>query len=318
MGWFDSLFGESTGADPLAKLDPKLRDYLRRESPVKYATEEEQQHKQNQPEQIPEPQEQNAPPAEKPLVPPQSLFPDGRYAHLWKTYRPLAEIEAETKTDHEKLMDVLDAYKGRKAQIGRAALENCADEQMDWAACMKGGEWTDRMTMCRKQVQRFERCYMTQSRLLKALGYLSNYERPPEVDEDIQMRADDIFQRMIRQEEEVARAKAEGRPVPVFAPLVPKAPAPVAAQDKVETIGAVSVTQAPSAQTVREWQLRLDKLPEEDRAAELEALKADWKAKAEVATQVQGLWKEQAEAREARKAEGKETIADKVKGVFGR
>jgi len=156
--------------------------------------------------------------------------------------------------------------------------------------------------------------------LLKALGYLSTYERPPEVDEEIQIRADDIFQRMIRQEEAVAKAKEEGRPVPVFAPLIPKAPAPArpAVQDEVKTIGAVSVTQGPSAQTVREWQIRLDKLPEEDRAAELEALKADWKAKAEVATKVQGLWKEQAEAREARKAEGKETIVDKVKGVFGR
>lgn len=167
MGWFDSWFGgESTGADPLAKLDPKLRDYLRRESPIKYTTEDEQQQQDNTPEQAPPkqpPQEPDAATTEKPLVPPQSLFPDGRYAHLWKTYRPLAEIEAETKTDHEKLMDVLDAYKGRKAQIGRAALENCADEQMDWAACMKGGEWSDRMTMCRRQVQRFERCYMTQS-----------------------------------------------------------------------------------------------------------------------------------------------------------
>ena len=164
MGWFDSWFGgESTGADPLAKLDPKLRDYLRRESPIKYTTEEEQHQTQNPPEQAEKQPHQDPATDNKPLAPPKSFFPDGRYAHLWKTYRPLAEIEAETKTDHEKLMDVLDAYKGRKAQIGRAALENCADEQMDWAACMKGGEWTDRMTMCRKQVQRFERCYMTQS-----------------------------------------------------------------------------------------------------------------------------------------------------------
>jgi hypothetical protein len=156
-------------------------------------------------------------------------------------------------------------------------------------------------------------------RLLKALGYLSTYERPPEVDEEIQMRADAIFQRMIRQEEAVAKAKEEGRPVPVFAPLIPKAPAaPAVQKDEVKTIGAVSVTQEPSAHTVREWQIKLEKLPEEDRAAELEALKADWKAKAEVATKVQGLWREQAEAREARKAEGKETIVDKVKGVFGR
>lgn len=82
---------------------------------------------------------------------------------MWKGYKPLAAVEAETKTDHEKLMDVLEGYKERKAQIGKAALENCADEQMDWNLCMKSGEWTSRMTMCRKEVQRFERCYMTQA-----------------------------------------------------------------------------------------------------------------------------------------------------------
>jgi len=60
-------------------------------------------------------------------------------------------------------MDVLEGYKERKAQIGKAALENCAEEQMDWNLCMKSGEWTSRMTMCRKEVQRFERCYMTQA-----------------------------------------------------------------------------------------------------------------------------------------------------------
>jgi hypothetical protein len=75
----------------------------------------------------------------------------------------LAAVEAETKSDHEKLMDVLDSYKARKSQIGKAALENCALEQLDWNKCMKSGDWTARMTMCRAEVRKFERCYATQS-----------------------------------------------------------------------------------------------------------------------------------------------------------
>ena len=60
-------------------------------------------------------------------------------------------------------MDVLDAYKDRKAKIGKTALENCADEQMDWNMCMKSGDVRARMTMCSAEVKKFEHCYMTQT-----------------------------------------------------------------------------------------------------------------------------------------------------------
>ncbi|KAJ3578634.1 hypothetical protein NPX13_g1926 [Xylaria arbuscula] len=39
MGWWDSLWASSTSADdPLRKLDPKLREFLEKESPVKYTS----------------------------------------------------------------------------------------------------------------------------------------------------------------------------------------------------------------------------------------------------------------------------------------
>ncbi len=60
-------------------------------------------------------------------------------------------------------MDVLQAYKERKAMIGRAALENCALEQVDWQHCMRGGDWKSRMTMCNAEVRKFEQCYTVQS-----------------------------------------------------------------------------------------------------------------------------------------------------------
>jgi hypothetical protein len=326
MGWFDGWFGsDNSNSDPLRRLDPKLREFLEKESPVKYNTPTQQQTPQPQQQQQqtpPSSQQKQQPPSadtqqSTPAVPPESLFPDGRYAHLWKTYRPLAAIEAETKTDSEKLTDVLEAFKERKALIGRAALENCAEEQFTWTECMKSGSWTARMTMCRDEVRRFERCYNAQSRLLKALGYLSVQGRNPELEEEIQMRADELFHRMLAQEKEIEKAKEEGRAVPTFKPLLEQ-------QKKEAGIGAAAAAGKdgdkafePSAATVAAWKEKLAKLPPEEREAEEQALRAEHRAKAELAAQVKGLWQEQAKEREARKAEGKETIMDKFSALVG-
>ena len=180
MGWLDGFFGQSE-PNPLGKLDPKVREFLEKESPIKYhkptpagddakaappppsklpAVAVRQQQQQSQ-QQTPKDDAQQA---DGPAgVPRESLFQDGRYAHLWRTYRSRESVDAETKSDHEKLMDVLEAFKSRKAQIGRAALENCALEQESWNACMKGDDWTARLAMCRQEVRKFERCFMMQS-----------------------------------------------------------------------------------------------------------------------------------------------------------
>ncbi len=96
-------------------------------------------------------------------VPAQSLYPDGRYAHLWRTYRPQAVIEQAAKTDQEKLLDIVEGFKERRAQIGRAALENCAVEQLAIQDCFRYGGWRTRVTMCRDETRTFERCYVTQA-----------------------------------------------------------------------------------------------------------------------------------------------------------
>lgn len=314
MGWFNGWFGpsdnnpSSSSSDPLGRLDPKLREFLERESPLKYNTPAipEPQQPKPKPKQQSQPQPQNDQSQQPPLVPAESLYPDGRYAHIWKTYRPKASIDAETKSDHEKLMDVLDAFKERKALIGRAALENCADEQFTWSECMKSGGWSAKMTMCRAEVQRFERCYSTQSRLLKALGYLSAVGRDPALDEEIQMRADELYHRMVEQEREIEKAKAEGREAPPLAPVFRK----LEPETKVKV-------PAPSEETVQSWKEKLEKLPEEDRAAEEEALKAEHKANAEMAARIHGLWQEQAKEREERRKKGEATVFDRFKGYLG-
>ncbi|KAK4040041.1 hypothetical protein C8A01DRAFT_35913 [Parachaetomium inaequale] len=335
MGWFDGWFGSGKGggsSDPLRRLDPKLREFLEKESPIKYnpPTPQQQQQQQqpqpqSQPSQLP-PAQQNQPTTttadtHPPSAPAESLYPDGRYAHLWKTYRPLAAIEAESKSDNEKLSDVLDAFKERKGLIGRAALENCAEEQVDWTACMKSGSWTARMTMCRDEVRKFERCYSAQSRLLKALGYLSVQGRGGEVDEEIQMRADELYHRMLAQEREVERAKEEGREAPVFKTLFEeeggKKPATSSSAPAEVATAKGDGVHEPSAALVATWKDRLEKLPPEEREAEEKALRAEYRAKAEMASQIQGLWKEQAKEREARKAEGKETFMDRFSALAG-
>ena len=160
MGWLDSVFGSKSADDPIQKLDPKLRDFLEKESPVKF-----------QPNRTPADVEtsQRSPAPEKPRqdaqsgVPSASLYQDGRYADLWKTYKPLESVEADTKSSHEKLMDVLDGYKERKMVIAKAALENCSFQQEEWRRCMVEGSWVDTLQMCRDKVKKFERCYSMQS-----------------------------------------------------------------------------------------------------------------------------------------------------------
>lgn len=169
MGWLDSLWGRRSD-DPLQDFDPKVREFLRKEAPVKYDASKPKQDGQGQQPiagdsgAAPTPGAQTAPGETAPgSVPKESLYQDGRYAHLWKTYKPLGEVESETKSDHEKLQDVLDSFKSRKAAIGQAALENCSEEQLDWNNCMKSGSLKARMTMCRDEVRKFERCYNMQS-----------------------------------------------------------------------------------------------------------------------------------------------------------
>lgn len=161
MGW---LWGaqSSNADDPYRKLDPDLKDFLRKETPKSY-----------QPA-APPTTKANPKPDGKEVVPPkssvavneslnQSLFQDGRYARLWKNYRPLKEVEDAGKSDQEKLMDVLDGYKERKHQIGKAALENCADEQLVLQDCYEHGTIAERMVLCRKQKKAYSRCYLMQS-----------------------------------------------------------------------------------------------------------------------------------------------------------
>jgi hypothetical protein len=175
MGWFwgasDSNGSNSSEEDPLRNLDPTLRDFLAKESPVKYSSSNPPAQAQAAPTPAPQPEHHSTPKQQTSesgtdtasQVPPQSLFKDGRYAHIWSTYQPQAEVEAAFKSDAEKINDVLEGFKHRRAEIGRAALENCALEQWDVNECFRNGGIATRVTMCRAENRKFERCYTVQA-----------------------------------------------------------------------------------------------------------------------------------------------------------
>lgn len=168
MGWF---WNDSKANDPTKKLDPGLRDYLQQESPDKYT-----------PAAAPSPAPESHPPSTslpepsqsessqsaateetKPAVPSASLFPDGRYAHLWKNYQTPADIELTSKRPGER---VVDQFKRRKDLLNRAAVENCAEEQEILTHCFKRGSLQNRMwarvTLCSAENRDFGRCYTMQ------------------------------------------------------------------------------------------------------------------------------------------------------------
>ena len=164
MGWLwdsNSQKDASASTDPFRDLDPSLRDFLEKESPVKYKPATSPPSPSTSPAQAVTAASETSPPS--PAVPSASLYPDGRYAHLWKTYKPLSEVENATKTDQERLLDILHGYKERKAHIARTALENCSLEQLEVNDCFNGGGLKARMTMCRAENRKFERCYLSQT-----------------------------------------------------------------------------------------------------------------------------------------------------------
>lgn len=144
------------------------------------------------------------------------------------------------------------------------------------------------------------------------------------------MHADALYHRMLDQEAEIEKCKAEGRSVPAFPSLFEnstyKIPVyPPKAQPTAATAAAGAGTGEPGKQDpyepsqaiVESWQEKLANLPEPERMAEEEALRAEHRAKAIMAKNLQELWNEQSKEREQRRAEGKETIGDKIKRVLG-
>ena len=161
MGWF---WGNGQDEDPTKHLDPKLKEFLRKEEPKEYipAAAPPPPPKSSLEKVLPpSPSSEKTPSSENPKVPPESLFQDGRYAHLWKTYVPLSQEQSASNID--KMAQVVEIHKARQNQLAKAALENCAEEHQMVSSCFSTGGWRARMTMCKKENNQFGRCYDMQT-----------------------------------------------------------------------------------------------------------------------------------------------------------
>ncbi|EPE30318.1 hypothetical protein GLAREA_13041 [Glarea lozoyensis ATCC 20868] len=316
MGWLWGSSDHSNASkskDPVRDLDPDLRDFLKKEAPQKY---EAKTTPPPPPERtIPKPAiaEDQFEDDSKPKVPPQSLYQDGRYAHIWKNYKSLSEVEAEGKSDQERMMDVMESHRTRQAELGRAALESCAVEQMEVSDCFRAGGWSAKTTMCRAENRKFDRCYTMQAKFLKALGYLAAYDRP-DVEEQIQMQADTLYHQMLDQEKAIETAKAEGKPIPAFPALLKAQMAKANVAQDLEKPEFDISSLAPRSQNP--LKKRLEKFEGVEREIEELAIKAEVAAAAEMSGKIDHVGRQQLEERELRKAQGRETIADKVYYAF--
>ncbi|KAI9807913.1 MAG: hypothetical protein M1825_005219 [Sarcosagium campestre] len=338
MGWFWGS-SESSGRDPADKLDPSLRSYLDSQSPTKYESSYPIDAPTTSSTESPSTSEfkysaqlglvEDEDPFEPktvterdefgnhPVVSKKTLYPDGRYAHLWNTYRPLGEIENETKTEQERLQDVLEGYKERKAQISRAALENCADFQTLVSECFRSGSWSARFTMCRAENRAFGNCYTMQAKFLKALGYLSLYERPPEVEEAIQMHADTLYHRMLNQQEAIEDARDQGLPIPSFPPLLP-APGTISTDSPIRPVDAQNANPEYGIDKVRNPKMRknvkarLDSLSPAERELEERAINAELASGQVLSVDVDKWFQRRERLMEERREKGKSTFGDYI------
>lgn len=125
------------------------------------------------------------------------------------------------------------------------------------------------------------------------------------------MHADTLYHRMLEQEAAIEAAKAEGRPVPAFPPLVTAPITPGSGTGHIEPSDLSPAIQ-------KKLKKRLDGLNEEEREIEEKAIKAEIQAGEQVAANLGNIYQQQDEEKRVRKEQGRETIGDKISSLFGR
>ncbi|USP82512.1 uncharacterized protein yc1106_09786 [Curvularia clavata] len=335
MGW---LWGSNNRPSGKDQLDPSLREFLTKEAPtgpkpaLPSAPKEKPVEAQTPTSTSTPSQPQEQTEDQKPWVPPQSQFQDGRYAHLWKNYTPQEVLDNRGKSEQDRLRDLVDAYNDRKASIGRIAMENCALEYMEQFECFRNPKtWWSQGTMCNAESRKFNRCYDMQSKFLKALGYMTMDARTPEEDERIQMHADKLYQRMLQQEAEIEKAKAEGRPIPKFESVLSKrnvSQAMGGVSQNTRTAQAVEIGNLNSAdesdiwaqikpEARKEYEKKLENLTPEEREIERLAVVGELRAQNGVAKQLEQTFIEERVARMKRREAGQATFGDTIKTLWG-
>lgn len=151
------------------------------------------------------------------------------------------------------------------------------------------------------------------------------------------MHADTLYHKMLDQEAQVEKAKAEGLPIPTFPPLMSN---PVIDKDHPSTLSmpkyqAMPESQATgttdnrrisenerdlkaglNAESAKNLDTRLDKLSPEERELEVEAIRAEYRAGEHVAGRLNSIYQKQEDEKKARKEAGKETLGDYLGSLF--
>lgn len=120
----------------------------------------------------------------------------------------------------------------------------------------------------------------------------------------------------MEREAEIEKAKAEGRPLPKFAPLLSAETATALANKKSTTAQQPEPELELTPDQQETLRNKLEKTAEEDRPAEEAALRGEWRARREVASRVQTLWAQQEQERRERKERGEQTMWDRLAGAF--
>ncbi|KAK3826077.1 MAG: hypothetical protein J3Q66DRAFT_329360 [Benniella sp.] len=89
----------------------------------------------------------------------------------------------------------------QKQAIHQAALDNCADYNIELTNCLTGvsGSWWDRASMCMKAKEQFQRCCRLNREALQEKGF-ANEGNTPEQDRFIQDSVDDFAQKAMKEE----------------------------------------------------------------------------------------------------------------------
>jgi hypothetical protein len=127
---------------------------------------------------------------------------------------------------------------------------------------------------------------------------------------------------MLDQEKQIEAAKADGKPVPSFPPLLSsRKPNGAITSDTIPGQSHTENRTQPSDLPERvqaELKKRLEGLNPEEREVEERAIKAEIRAGEEIAGNLGKIYQNQAEERQKRKDQGRETIGDRISSIFGR
>jgi hypothetical protein len=137
-------------------------------------------------------------------------------------------------------------------------------------------------------------------------------DRDSDMNERIQMHADTLYQRMLKQEEQIEEAKAAGKEIPKFPPLLSDRPR-FAPQSQQQTIRVEDL----SPQVQAGFKKRLEGKAGEEREVEERAIRAELQSGEDLARNLGNMYDQQKAERDARKKEGKERIGDRFTSVFG-